>query len=278
MSNFEHAYIDLVSQVIKTGETRPSRAGSVLSLFGTMLKIECLEEGYFPILTQRRVFPVGVFGELAAFLQGAEDLVTFKNFGCNYWDVNAAAWYPNTGLETKDQVVGRIYGAQWRNWTSSEGPVDQLAGLVEGLKQNAYGRRHLLTTYNPAELAEGCLPPCHLLAQFNVRTSKHLDCIVTMRSVDLCLGLPSDIILYATLMLLLCNETGCIPGKLTFMLGDTHVYANHVSQFQAHTQRQMYRLPAFELNESAKLDTFRTEDMRLINYQHSGVLSYELNP
>ena len=278
MSNFEHAYIDLVSQVIKTGETRPSRAGNVLSLFGTMLKIECLEEGYFPILTQRRVFPVGVFGELAAFLQGAEDLVTFKNFGCNYWDVNAAAWYPNTGLETKDQVVGRIYGAQWRNWTSSEGVVDQVEQLVRDLQQNPYSRRHLLTTYNPAELSEGCLPPCHLLAQFNVRTSKHLDCIVTMRSVDLCLGLPSDIILYATLMLLLCNETGCIPGKLTFMLGDTHVYANHVSQFQAHTQRQMYRLPAFELNESAKLDTFRTEDMRLINYQHSGVLSYELNP
>ena len=278
MSKFEQEYVALVSTVLAHGERRPSRAGDTIGIFSAGLQTSCLEDGEFPILTQRKIFPTGVLGELAAFLRGTTDLQTFKDFGCNYWDANAVAWDCNAGRPIEQQEVGRIYGAQWRTWTGDRGVVDQVERLVRDLQYHPYSRRHLLTTYNPAELDEGCLPPCHLLAQFNVRTSKHLDCIVTMRSVDLCLGLPSDIILYATLMLLLCNETGCIPGKLTFMLGDTHVYANHVSQFQAHTQRQMYRLPAFELNESAKLDTFRTEDMRLINYQHSGVLSYELNP
>lgn len=278
MSRFEVDYANLVTNVIKHGEHRPSRAGFTVSLFGTALRINCLEHGEFPILTQRKIFPNGVLGELAAFLMGAEDLQTFKDCGCNYWDANAADWAPNQGLEPKDQLVGRIYGAQWRNWTGDQGTVDQLKNLVQGLKQEPYGRRHLLTTYNPAELDEMCLPPCHLLAQFNVRTTKQLDCIVTMRSVDLCLGLPSDIILYATLLLILCNETGYSPGTLTFMMGDSHIYRNHIDKFQEHANRPMHDLPKFKMNPAATINDFVAADLELIDYNHSGVLSYEFNP
>jgi thymidylate synthase len=277
MSKFEQDYINLVSNVVVHGEHRPSRAGFTVGLFGTALRIDCLEEGQFPILTQRKIFPTGVLGELAAFLMGAEDLQSFKDCGCNYWDANAAAWGPNQGLEPKDQLVGRIYGAQWRNWTGSQGTVDQVERLVRDLQQNPYGRRHLLTTYNPAELEEMCLPPCHLLAQFNVRTTKHLDCVVTMRSVDLCLGLPSDIILYATLLLILCNETGYSPGKITFMMGDSHVYRNHIDKFQEHAQRAMHPLPAFMLSKNATINDFVAADLELLDYNHSGVLNYEFN-
>lgn len=277
MSKFEQAYMNLVTEVITRGEHRPSRAGFTVGVFGATFQTDCLERGYFPILTQRKIFPAGILGELEAFLKGAEDLQTFKDAGCNYWDANAAEWAPNKHTPVALQKVGRIYGAHWRNWTGAQGTVDQLANLVTSLRTDPYSRRHLLTTYNPAELAEGCLPPCHVLAQFNVRTTKQLDCIVTMRSVDLCLGLPSDVILYATLLLLLCNEAGYAPGKLTFMLGDTHVYRNHIDQFQEHANRPMHPLPQFKLPKSAGINTFVAADLQLYNYQHSGVLPYAFN-
>lgn len=277
MRNFELDYCKLVSGVLEHGDVRPSRAGETTSVFGAMLTIDCLERGRFPILTQRKIFTRGVLGELAAFLRGATDLQTFKDLGCPYWDANAKAWPPNKGIDPSMQRVGRIYGAHWRYWTGTGHTYDQLESLVRNLQQEPFSRRHLLTTYNPAELQDACLPPCHLLAQFNVRTDKHLDCIVTMRSVDLCLGLPSDIMLYAALMLLLCNETGYAPGKLTFMMGDAHVYRNHTEVFLEHQQRPMHELPTFKLKASASINNFVAADLELINYTHSGVLNYAFN-
>lgn len=274
MSKFELDYNNLVARVITNGEHRQSRAGFTLSLFGQALVIDCLEYGEFPILTQRRIHVQGILGELAAFLRGATDLATFKKFGCNYWDANAKAWPRNVGVFEDQLSVGEIYGAQWRNWA---GYLDQIKVLAKNLKQDPYSRRHLLTAYNPSRLDEMCLPPCHLMAQFNVRTTKHLDCIVYMRSVDLCLGLPSDVVLYATLLLLFCKETGYKPGKLTFMLGDTHVYRNHADIVQEHQLREVHPLPTYKLNPSISLDTFCPEDLELHNYQHSGVLNYEFN-
>lgn len=273
MRNFEADYVNLVSTVITAGDFRSTRAGPTLSMFGTTLQIDCLENGLFPILTQRKIHLQGILGELAAFLRGATDLQTFKDFGCNYWNMNAAEWAPNKGVDPKLQYVGRIYGAQWRTWESK---LDQLYALVQNLKSDPGSRRHLLTTYNPAELDVACLPPCHLLAQYNVRKDK-LDCIVYMRSVDLCVGLPSDVILYATLLLVLCNETGYTPGKLTFMLADTHVYLNHVDQFQIHAAKPMHDLPGFALRGEAGINAFVPEDLNLLNYVNEGVHSYVFN-
>lgn len=274
MSRFETQYGNLVARTIMHGTQRASRAGFTTSTFGTMLRIDCLEQGVFPILTQRKVFTKGILGELAAFLQGATDLKTFKDFGCNYWDTNAAAWAPNAGLPPEQHTVGKIYGYHWRRWG---GKTDQLRILVDNLATDPDSRRHLLTAYNPAELGEGCLPPCHLLAQFNVRVGKHLDCIVTMRSVDLCLGLPSDIVLYATLMLLLCNDTGYLPGTLIFMMGDTHVYLNHIDLAQVQLARPMHPLPTFNLSPHASINKFSPRDLVLSNYEHTGALQYEFN-
>lgn len=273
MSNFETSYVKLVSDVIQRGEHRKSRAGDTISVFGAVLQIDSLEHGHFPILTQRRIFPAGVLGELAAFLQGATDLATFKAYGCNYWDANAAAWAFNKDVPVADHMVGKIYGYQWRQWAEH---LDQMAKLVEGLKTDPFSRRHLLTTYDPAELGEMCLPPCHLLAQYYVRTSRVLDCVVYMRSVDLCLGLPSDIILYATLQLILATQAGASPGKLTFMLGDTHVYKNHVDTFRQHILREKHELPKYQLLPCT-IDSFDPVDLILQDYKHSGVLSYEFN-
>lgn len=274
MSRFEVSYRNLVAHTIMHGEHKPSRVGFTVSTFGTMLRIDCLEQGVFPILTQRRIYTKGILGELTAFLRGAITVQEFKDYGCNYWDDNAAKWAPNKNIPKEDHIVGTIYGYQWRNWA---GYLDQLKALVTGLRTDPYSRRHLLTTYDPSALEDMCLPPCHLLAQYNVRTSKRLDCIVTMRSVDLCLGLPSDIILYATLLLVLCNETGFTPGTLTFMMGDSHVYRNHIDLAQEQLERPMEALPAFVLSKEACIDSFTSADLQLLDYKYSPAISYELN-
>lgn len=276
-NRYELDYIKLVNRVLVTGAHKQSRVGPTRSVFGETLTIDSLEEDLFPVLTTRKMFVKPVFAELAAFLKGATLLEEFKKFGCNYWDANAAAWPPNAGVPPEAMSVGRIYGAQWREWSAyPEASVDQIARLVQGIDRNPSSRRHLLTTFNPAEINAGCLPPCHLLSQFNVRGSC-VDLIVYMRSVDLCLGLPSDVVLYAALLILVCKATHYRPGKITFMLGDTHVYDNHRDAWDVQRQRVPLPLPPFALNSSATIEDFLASDIQLLDYQHGERLDYPLN-
>ena len=157
------------------------------------------------------------------------------------------------------------------------GWYDQLSDLVAQLKNEPYSRRHLLTAYNPAETDLMCLPPCHLMAQYNVTNGKHLDCTVYMRSVDLCLGLPSDIILYSVLLLLLCNSTGYKPGQLIFFFGDAHVYENHIEPFREMIQRPVHKLPTWTLNPEATPFQFTPEDFALNEYTHEPKLHFPFN-
>jgi thymidylate synthase len=205
-------------------------------------------------------------------VRGCEAVLEFRDWGCNYWDANAKAWLANKSLSPDQWRVGKIYGGQWRDFNGT----DQLRNLVHNLKFDPGSRRHLLTTYNPAELDQACLPPCHLLAQFNVDRDV-LDCIVYMRSVDLCVGLPSDYILYATLLALLAKECGYTAGALTFMLGDTHVYANHVVEWHRQSSRSMHPLPTFVLDPSASVLEFKPEDIQLNDYTHHDQIKYAFN-
>ena len=275
MRTYESDYSELVSTVALRGAMRKSRAGNTRAIFGTMLQITCLEQGRFPLLTARKMFYKPVLGELAAFLKGATELKTFKDFGCNYWDANAGAWEENVDRPKDTWVVGQIYGAQWRNWLGCNND-DQLKTLVENLKANPHSRRHVLTTYDPGE-TYACLPPCHLLAQFNVTNDGNLDCIVYMRSVDLCLGLPSDVVLYATLILVISNQVGLKPGKLVFMMGDTHIYENHVTIWHTQAVLKHYELPKYKLDSTATIDNFRPDHLDLLNYEHGDKLDYTFN-
>mgnify|MGYP006262590133 CR=1 FL=1 len=193
---YEAEYNALVNDVVKLGDKRVGRNGPTRSLFATNLQIDSLLENTFPLLTQRRIYYPGVLGELAAFVRGATTVGEFKKWGCNYWAPNARAWKENDGIELDgDLKVGQVYGAQWVNWEKTG--YNQLAALVKGLKQDPMSRRHVITSYSPT--AEACLPPCHLLAQYYVE-GEHLHCQVYMRSVDVILGLPSDVVLYACLL------------------------------------------------------------------------------
>jgi len=270
---YEHGYLSLLEQCLETGEIVKGRNGHTRSVFGVAFEIRDLEEDTFPVLTTRQMYPRGIFGELAAFLQGATMLQQFKNYGCNYWDANAANWLPNKGIHQSQQRVGRIYGAQWRNFNGH----DQLKKLLFTLKNEPTSRRHLLTAYNPTEVDQGCLPPCHLLAQYSVRRGAWLESCIYMRSVDLVIGLPTDVVLYATLQVLLANELRLYPGAMTFMLGDAHIYENHVELLANQVKRKPFAPPKLAFTKETSVLNFYPADVELLDYQHHDSIPYAFN-
>jgi thymidylate synthase len=271
--DYEASYDSLVKDVIGSGQARNTRNGATLALFGQSLFIGELEFGEFPLLTRRRIYYKGVLGELAAFVRGATVIRDFKEWGCNYWDRNAKAWVGNLGLMVEDMEVGQIYGAQWVNWEKSG--HNQLKHVIASLKNDPDGRRHVLTTYSPT--AQACLPPCHLLTQFYANNNGALDCQVYMRSVDLILGLPSDVVLYSALLIAMAAEVGRRPGTLQFVFGDTHVYVDHIDTYlERQARNQTSKLPTYALLLSGVLD-FKPDNIEIQNYQFAEAIPYELN-
>lgn len=270
---YEHDYLRLLKSVEVTGEVVEGRNGDTLSCFGKMLEIRSLEKGYFPILTTRKMHLDGILGELAAFVRGATMLRDFKNWGCNYWDANAIAWKANEDHAASELRVGKLYGAQWRNFNG----VDQLKALLKGLKEQPTSRRHILTAYNPAELHLACLPPCHLMVQYSVRRGYWLESCVYMRSVDLCVGLPTDVALYAAMQIVLANELALYPGPITFMLGDAHIYANHLDALNEQTAREPGELPTYDLLGHSRITEFTPDDLVLLNYRPQPRIDYVFN-
>ncbi|TXH51687.1 MAG: thymidylate synthase [Desulfurellales bacterium] len=275
--SWEQNYLNLLDEVI-TAETRDTRAGPAHSVFGKTLVIPNIKHCGFPLMTTRKIFYKPIFGELAAFLRGTEDLSTFKNFGCNYWDYNAGQWDWNRGQPLDKLEVGKIYGYQWRKWDDHNtcSHTDQLASLIQGLKNDPEGRRHVVSAWRPDQLEDMCLPPCHIMFQCYARSEGALDMIVYMRSVDLCLGLPADITLYAALLVLLAHETDRWPGNLTFMLGDTHIYCAHDNNYHVQRARPIVGSPRYKLDASATINNFRPEHLEIFGYQPQEIIKYEL--
>lgn len=262
----EHAYLDLVEKVIEEGTLSNSRAGYTYSLPGQSVTFNL--ETAFPLITTRKMFTAGVLGELAAFVRGAEDLATFKQFGCNYWDANAANWAENKGKPKEEWRVGQSYGSLWRNF---EG-VDQLSNVLHELRADPTSRRHVISAWHPA--AKACLPSCHIMFQFYVRYNK-LHCHVYMRSVDLCVGLPSDVLLYGVLMHLVAQDCGMGVGTLTYAFGDAHVYVEHIDDFlNMQAKRVVFPGPKLLLNPEATTLTFHPADVEFVEYNCHPAIKY----
>ena len=266
----EQNYLKLVALVIASGYKSSSRAGNTYSLPGQSINFS-LHGNTLPLLTTRRMFPAGVIGELAAFVRGAEDLATFRKFGCNYWDANAANWAPNKGKPESEWQIGKSYGSLWRNFHG----VDQLGGVIEQLQINPDSRRHVVTAWDPS--AEACLPSCHIMFQFYVRAG-FLHTHMYMRSVDLCVGLPSDALLYAVLANLVARETRLRVGQLTFSFGDAHVYENHLEQFiNVQARRDPLPAPTLAVADNAKVLTFEPDDIEIYDYEYHPAIKYAFN-
>lgn len=273
---------NLMHKVLVMGEEREDRTGvGTRSLFGqTILLDNSGNSGDFPAVTTKELFFEQVKAELACFVRGLSTLEEFHQFGCKIWDGNGSQ--PDWAAHHPGQL-GRIYGVQWRDWQSAGNGyaelnhTDQLKSLIEGLKLNPQSRRHVVTAFNPGELDQMCLPPCHLMFQCYVSRKEHLDMAVYMRSCDLFLGLPFDIASFALLQRLLAQDTGLKSQNLRFFFGDAHIYTNHKEQVREVLSREPYEPPALDLSLGETTLDFHPERANLVGYQHHPAVRAPLN-
>ena len=250
MSNIEKQYQGILRKLVLYGKEKGDRTGTgTLSYFGDQIRHN-MEDG-FPLLTTKKMAIKTMMTELKWFLKGRTDIQYLRDNNCKIWDGD----YEKSGRT--DGELGPIYGKQWRNWTSQkfnvakgEGyllEIDQIAKLIVDIKKNPDSRRLMVSAWNVGELDEMTLPPCHYGFQCYVQDGK-LSLMWSQRSVDSFLGLPFNIASYATLLLLLCEETGLKPGELIGNLGDVHLYKNHIQQAKEQIVRDPYNLPTIELS------------------------------
>lgn len=259
-------YLDLVRYVFINGDVRKDRTGvGTVATFGNQVTFD-LRKG-FPATTTKRLAFKQVVGELLTFIHGEHMLDDFHKRGVTIWDANAKAdyWSPEVPGDT-----GRIYGVNWRDWQSVTNnghakSTDQLKDLVKNLKTNPESRRHLVITYNPGELDQVCLPPCHYAFQCYVAEG-FLDLVFVMRSLDLFLGAPFDIASYALLQTMLARDAGLTPRFLTMQSGDTHIYLNHFTQVKEMLTRKPTALPQLDITANKNMFELTVDDFKLLNY------------
>jgi thymidylate synthase len=271
-------YHDLLEDILNNGERKDDRTGvGTISVFGRQLRFD-LSKG-FPAITTKKLAWKSVVSELLWFIEGTGDERRLAEIlhgsrdteRSTIWTGNAQAayWTPRAKY---DGDLGRVYGVQWRDWRG----VDQLSNLIEGIKKDPNGRRHILTAWNVDELDQMALPPCHVLAQFYVSNGK-LSCHMYQRSVDVFLGLPFNIASYALLTHMIAQVCDLKVGELIISTGDTHIYSNHVEQVKEQLSREEYPLPLLFLNPDIKsIDKFTMDAILLFDYQSHGTIKAEM--
>jgi len=252
----ERQYLNLLADILETGVQRGDRTGTgTLGVFGRQMRFD-LAQG-FPLLTTKKLHRKSIILELLWFLRGDTNVRWLQERGVTIWDEWAA----------EDGELGPVYGKQWRSWTAPDGRViDQIAGLIHGLKTNPESRRHIVSAWNPAEVEDMALPPCHCLFQFFVADGK-LSCQLYQRSADVFLGVPFNIASYALLTLMVAKVVGLQPGEFVHTLGDAHLYLNHLDQAREQLTREPYPLPVLEIADRDDLFAFEYEDFKLRGYQ-----------
>lgn len=255
-SGYNPAYEQLLQRVLLYGDYKGDRTGTgTISCFGEQIRYN-LAEG-FPLLTTKKVFMKGIIHELLWFLQGDTNIKYLLDNNVHIWDEWADA----------DGNLGPVYGYQWRNWPKPDGgTIDQITELVTMLKKNPDSRRLIVTAWNPADVPNMALPPCHCLFQFYVAGGK-LSCQLYQRSADIFLGVPFNIASYALLTLMLAQVCGLAPGEFVHTFGDVHIYSNHVDQVKEQLGRRPTPFPVMKLNPEVKdIFGFKFEDFTLEGY------------
>ncbi len=255
-------YLDLLRHIMEQGTIKSDRTGvGTKSVFGYQMRFN-LAEG-FPLLTTKKVHLRSIIHELLWFIAGDTNIKYLHDNKVTIWD----EWADENG------DLGPVYGHQWRSWATPQGgKIDQLANVVEQLKKNPNSRRHIVSAWNPGEVDNMALPPCHAMFQFYVADNK-LSCQLYQRSADVFLGVPFNIASYALLTQMIAQVCGYELGEFVHTLGDTHIYLNHFEQVETQLSREPRELPKMEINQDVKsIFDFKYEDFNLINYDPHPVI------
>ena len=254
-------YLNLLDTILKKGIDRPDRTGTgSRSLFGWQMKFDLRES--FPLVTTKKVHLKSVIYELLWFLKGDTNIKYLQDNKVRIWN----EWADEKG------DLGRVYGAQWRSWKTPSGEsIDQINRVIENIKKDPFSRRHLIVAYNPGELDQMALPPCHAFFQFYV-AEERLSCQLYQRSADAFLGVPFNIASYSLLTLMMAQACNLKPGFFVHSFGDAHIYHNHFEQVKTQLSRKAYPLPVMKIKASDSLFNYKYEDFELLNYQcHPGI-------
>ena len=249
-------YLDLLRYIRENGVQKGDRTGTgTQSVFGYQMRFD-LGEG-FPLLTTKKVHLRSIIHELLWFISGDTNIKYLHDNKVSIWD----EWADENG------DLGPVYGHQWRSWpTPDGGHIDQLANLMEQLKNNPDSRRHIISAWNVAEVDKMALPPCHSLFQFYVADGR-LSCQLYQRSADVFLGVPFNIASYALLTMMIAQCCGYVPGEFVHTFGDVHIYSNHQEQVALQLSREPRQLPTMKLNPEVKdIFSFKYEDFTLEGY------------
>ncbi|HAE07249.1 MAG: thymidylate synthase [Prevotella sp.] len=249
-------YLSLLNRILTEGHQKGDRTGTgTLSVFGHQMRYD-LQDG-FPLLTTKKLHLKSIIYELLWFLRGDTNVRWLQDHGVRIWN----EWADENG------DLGPVYGHQWRSWPDYRGgTIDQIAQVEEMIKRNPNSRRMLVTAWNPAEVEDMALPPCHCLFQFYVADGR-LSLQLYQRSADTFLGVPFNIASYALLLQMMAQVTGLQPGEFVHTTGDTHLYLNHLEQARLQLSRTPRPLPTMRINPDVKsIFDFRYEDFELENY------------
>lgn len=298
MDHAEDQYLQLITEILENGYIREGRNGRTQSTFGATLCFDIQVDG-FPLFTTKRMFWRGIVEELLWFLRGETDACVLARMGVHIWDANTSrAFLDSMGLPYPTGEAGPIYGWQIRSFNSpfkialpvvERCGVDQLRFVVEELHLRPSSRRAVMSLWNPQQIGEMCLPPCHTQYIFH-RSPKGLCCMMTMRGADVCAGLPFNVASTALLTTILANAIGTVPHRLMISIADAHVYENHVQSARVQARRLPYTFPDVSINRPpptpeatvgervAWIETLTVDHIVIRNYLYHPAIPYAMVP
>tara|TARA_Y100000813_G_C24144842_1_gene344243 strand:- start:118 stop:999 length:882 start_codon:yes stop_codon:yes gene_type:complete len=281
-NNEEYQYLNLIKDVLNNGYWENTRNGKTITKFGVNMRFS-LKDNNFPLLTTKKMAWKSCAEELFWFIRGSTDNEELKNKNVKIWNANSSREFLDSrGLyNNKENDLGPIYGFQWRHFNASyngrypnyeKKGVDQLQNIIDDLKniETRNSRRHILTSWNPCQINEMALPPCHLLCQFNVRENKYLSCALYQRSGDIGLGIPFNIASYSLFTIILAKHCGLIPDEFVHFIGNAHIYENHVDGLKMQIDRVPLTFPKIQIkNIYDNINDYNINDIEWISkYQH----------
>ena len=276
-----YTYLDQLQHVLDHGVKKGDRTGvGTISCFGLHARY-AMADG-FPAVTTKRLVWKSVLSELLWFISGSDNIYDLKTYlkSNRLWDGNYEDYLNRLGIDKNDGSMGRIYGVQWRRWKGANGKVvDQLQNAINLIRENPESRRIMVNAWNAAEIGaqDVALPPCHNFFQFYVAEGK-LSLQMYQRSCDMFLGVPLNIASYSVLLHMVAKITGLVAREFIHVLGDAHIYLNHLDAVKEQLSRKPYPLPELRIEDrgQTEIDHFEMDDFELINYQHHDTIRAEM--